>query len=90
MSNTIESLRSTLFDTLQDVKSGKMEIERAKAICEISQTIVNTAKVEIDYAHKTGAKVASQFIEAPRQQLTGMPPAVPGIAGQIEAATRSK
>lgn len=90
MSNTIESLRSALFETLQAVKSGSMDIDRAQAICEISQTIINTAKVEIDYAHKTGANVASQFIEAPRQQLTGTPPATPGIADQIEAANRSK
>lgn len=86
MRNTIETLRSTLFDTLQDVKSGKMEIDRAKAICEISQTIVNTAKVEIDYARHTGANVNSQFIEHQQPKLSGQPPARPGLASQIKAA----
>lgn len=63
MSNTINDLRTTLFDTLEQVKSGKMDPDRAKQICEIGQVIINSAKVEIDYAHKTGANVVSGFLE---------------------------
>lgn len=88
MSN-ITDLRSILFDTLQEVKSGKMEIDRAKAISELSQTIINTAKAEIDYAKATGADVSSGFIEHQRPRLaSNTSPAVPSLASQMEAAGR--
>ena len=46
MSNNISALRTTLFDTLQAVKSGEMDIDRARAVSDIAQTIINTAKAE--------------------------------------------
>ena len=55
MSNNISALRTTLFDTLQAVKSGEMDIDRARAVSDIAQTIINTAKAEIDYAKKPPA-----------------------------------
>ena len=76
MSNTINDLRTTLFDTLEQVKSGKMDPDRAKQICEIGQVIINSAKVEIDYAHKTGANVVSGFLEAIPEKY---PPGITGV-----------
>lgn len=48
--NDITSLRATLFQTLRDLgnKDKPMEIDRAKAINEVAQTIINSAKVEVD------------------------------------------
>ena len=48
--NQINHLRDHLFETLEALKDpdNPMELERAKAICEISQCIVNSAKVEVD------------------------------------------
>lgn len=44
-----------------------MEIERAKAISDVAQTIINSAKVEVDYMKQVGSKSASGFIpDAPR------------------------
>lgn len=87
--STITELRSVLFETLQSVKAGNMEIDRAKAISELSQTIINTAKAEIDYAKATGANVCSGFIEhQPAPRLVGQAPAVPSLASQMEAAGR--
>jgi len=68
---TINDLRSTLFDTLQAVKEGKMEIDRAKAVSDIAQTIINTAKAEIDYAKATGADIHSGLIETGQKLLPG-------------------
>lgn len=84
--NNINDLRSVLFETLQAVKNGNMEIDRAKAISDLSQTIINTAKAEIDYAKATGANVNSAFIEQPR--LIGTPPAPPSLVSQMAAAGR--
>ena len=89
--NTINDLRSALFETLQAVKTEKMDIDRAKSICDISQTIINTAKVEADFARATGAAVHSTFISAPATpRQTGQSPSLPSIATQIAAAGRSK
>lgn len=62
MSQNINDLRETLFDTLQSVKAGTIDLDRAKAISELSQNIINTAKVEIEYL-KAGGNVSSDFLE---------------------------
>lgn len=70
MSRTIDDLRTILFDTINQVRSGAMDIEKAKVISELSQVMVNSAKVEVDHAKVTGSK-GSGFLEAaePREKL---------------------
>lgn len=60
---TIEDLREALFDTINQVKSGAMDVEKAKVISELSQVLVNTAKAEVEHAKVTGSK-GSGFLEA--------------------------
>ena len=64
MCKNINHLRDTVFDALEQVKDGTMDVDRAKQICEIGQVIINSAKVEIEFAHKTGANVVSGFLES--------------------------
>jgi hypothetical protein len=54
--NTLGNLRSTLFETLDQLKKGdeKMPIDRAKAIVEVSDAIINTAKVELQFLKDVG------------------------------------
>jgi hypothetical protein len=58
--NTMNDLRNHLFaalESLGDPEEGKdleKEIARAKAICDVSQTIINGVKVELDYRELTG------------------------------------
>lgn len=88
---TIEDLRAALFETLQSVKGGQLEIDRAKAVGDLAQTIINTAMVEADYARATGADVRIGFITSPAaQRLTGAGPKIPSLASQMESAGRSK
>ena len=63
MKNKIEDLRNHLFVTIESLldKDEPMDIERAKAVAEVAQVIVNSAKVEVDFIAKTGA-VGSGFI----------------------------
>lgn len=64
MSNeTIADLRSHLFDTLKGLadKDKPMDIERARAVAEVAQTIINSAKVEVDHLKIVGGK-GSGFI----------------------------
>ena len=48
--NKISDLRDHLFETLEALKDSEkpMEIERARAISTVAQTIINTAKVELE------------------------------------------
>lgn len=54
--NDITTLRNILFETLGALRSkdNPMEIDRAKMINETAQTIINSAKVEVDFARATG------------------------------------
>lgn len=67
----IDDLRELLFSTIEGVKAGTLDVERAKMIGELSQVMVNSAKVEVQYAQATGQK-GSGFLEAPAQLPTGI------------------
>ena len=61
----ISDLRSALFDTLDALRDPDkpMEIERAKAVVEVAQAIINSAKVEVDFAKATGTRTGSGFLK---------------------------
>jgi hypothetical protein len=70
--NTIQELREILFETLRGVKDGTVSIERGKAVGELTQTIVNTAKIEVEFIKATKGKVkGSGFI--PEQDTPALP-----------------
>lgn len=59
MKNTGVDLRNHLFAALEGLSDQEkpMDIERAKAICDVAQVVINLAKVETEYARATGAQV---------------------------------
>ena len=56
MKNKISDLRDHLFATLESLRDEDkpMELDRAKAIAEVSQQIINSAKVECEFLEITG------------------------------------
>ena len=60
--NTAAYLRAFLFESLRDVKNGAIDKDQAKSIVEISQVIVNSAKVEIDAARHAVTSRETNFI----------------------------
>lgn len=64
MKNKIEDLRNHLFATLEALQDADkpMEIDRAKAIAEVAQVIVNSAKVEVEFLRATDSVRGSGFI----------------------------
>lgn len=59
MKNKINDLRNHLFEAIENLKDADpatidQEINRAKAITEVAQVIVNSAKVEVEYLRTTG------------------------------------
>ncbi|MGI4938752.1 MAG: hypothetical protein ACRYF5_18705 [Janthinobacterium lividum] len=73
MNNDISALRQHLFDTLAALKNkdNPMEIERAKAVSEVAQVIINSVKVEVEYAKVTGVK-STNFLEKSPDLPTGI------------------
>jgi hypothetical protein len=74
MKNKITDLRNHLFETLEALKDNDhpMEIERAKAISEVAQTIINSAKVEIQFMEAIDSAETTEFfagrIESPQTE----------------------
>ena len=54
MKNGIEDLRNHLFEAIELLKDGKMDTGTAKAITNASQTILNSAKIEVDFIRAMG------------------------------------
>jgi hypothetical protein len=50
----IDDLRETLFATLQAVKDGSMDTDKARQVNEVAKTIIETARVEVEYLRVTG------------------------------------
>lgn len=63
MKNKIEDLRNHLFATIENLMDEEkpMDIERAKAVSDVAQVIINSAKVEVDFINKTGI-VSTNFL----------------------------
>ena len=61
--NTITDLRDIMFKTLRGIQDGTVDVDKAKAINDTAQTIINSAKVEVDFMKVTGhANAATGFI----------------------------
>lgn len=61
--DTFKEMRSILFETLRGVKDGTIDAEKAKTVSSVSQTLINSAKVEIDYIKTIGNKKKSNLLE---------------------------
>lgn len=52
--NTIKALYGHLFDTLNDLKADKIKVEKANAIANVAQTIINAGKLECKFIDTVG------------------------------------
>jgi hypothetical protein len=79
MKNKITDLRNHLFETIEALKDAEkpMDIERAKAIADVAQVIVNSAKVEVDFLRMMDANTGTGFIEL-NEPAPGLPRLVKG------------
>lgn len=73
---TISDLRETLFATLEAVKTGALDLDKARAMNEVAKTIVDTARVEVDYL-RTAGEGESRFITGASEEA--MPNGITGI-----------
>lgn len=61
--NKLEDLRNHLFEAIELLKDGDLDVEKAKAIKGLGDTIVNSAKAEIHAANavKNNSRFNSEF-----------------------------
>lgn len=74
---TIEDLRAVLFETLQAVKAGTLDLDRARAVNELGRSITETAKVEVEYLRATGGGESTFISSAVGND--NLPPGITGI-----------
>lgn len=67
MQNKITDLRNHLFATLESLADSEnpMALDRAKAIADVAQTIINSAKVEVDAMAVTKKLTGTSFFQYP-------------------------
>lgn len=77
MSQDITALREHLFAALEGVKAGTLDLDKARAINEIGKTLVDTARIEVEYLKASGGG-ESQFIDT-AVGASNLPPGITGI-----------
>lgn len=74
---TMDDLRTALFATLEGVKNGTVAIDQARAVNEIGKTLIDSAKVEVDYLRVSGGGESSFIPTA--IGADNLPPGITGI-----------
>jgi hypothetical protein len=101
MPNTIDDLRSHLFETLAALKDKEtpMELDRARAVADVARVLVDSAKVEVEFLKVTGATRSTGFLpqdstppatskRAPGRLTPGEHALHEGVLGPLAAADK--
>ncbi len=75
MKNKIEDLRNHLFETLEALKDDEkpMDVDRARAVAEVANVIVESAKVEVSFLKTTGALQSTGFLPDGAEDIKPIP-----------------
>ena len=68
--NKVSDLRDHLFETLEALKDEEkpMDIDRAKAICNVADKLIDTARVEVKFMEVVDASEVPEFFAQQRTQ----------------------
>lgn len=74
-SKSLDDLRTHLFETLEGLKNKDkpLDIERAKAVCQVAGQIIETAKVEVAFVNAVGGKGSGFIPDTPTNPRPGLP-----------------
>lgn len=81
-SNSLAALRAHLFDAIKSVKAGTLDLDKARVVNDIGRTLVDSAKVEVDYLRTTGGQ-QSPFIESNGEEKPALTNGIVGITRHI-------
>jgi hypothetical protein len=79
----ISTLRRHMLDQLRALRTApkgedlSLEIRRAKAVSEVAQTLINAARVEVDYVNAVRGAAESSFLQEPDKEETARVPSNP-------------
>jgi hypothetical protein len=65
----IQDLRHHLFETIEMLKEKDIDIATAKAISEVAQVIINSAKVEVQFLKEMGSNRHTGFIQLENKEI---------------------
>jgi len=84
-----EGLRTRLFATLDAVIEGKVEKEQVEAVCHLSQEILKSARVDLEFEEKAMDRLRLQHkLELEKNQSIALLTNVIDEAIEIEEETR--
>jgi hypothetical protein len=66
MQNTLEDLRNILFETIENVKTGKVDVEKARMINDLAKTINDQAGLTIKAAETFGSVSGGDLFKSKR------------------------
>jgi hypothetical protein len=64
----IQDLRHHLFETIEMLKDKEIDIATAKAISNVAQVIVNSAKIEVQFIKATQSTQDTGFIQLEKKK----------------------
>lgn len=70
---TVIDMRDSLMEAIHLVKTGKLDVEKAKMMAELGQVLVNSAKVEVEQM-KIGGTAGTGFIPIPEGKIIAPEP----------------
>lgn len=59
---SLQQLRNLLLDIIPEIRNGKVEVNKANAICAATNSIINLTKLEVDYLGSQDENFKSDFI----------------------------
>ena len=62
---SLQQLRNLLLDIIPDIRDGKIEVNKANAICAATNSIINLTKLEIEYFENQDNEFTFDFIVEP-------------------------
>lgn len=83
MKNKIDDLRNHLFATLEALQddTNPMDLERARTVALVAQTVINSAKAEVDFINAIG-KPVQQGLMQPDDEMKPEPGSRPRLVGR--------
>ena len=90
--NKINDLRDHLFETLESLKDPDkpMDLERARAISQVAQNLINLAKVEVDLVRAVGGRApGGSFFNLPEEESRDLPKRLTEAKPVARAASHS-
>ena len=76
--NDLAALRAVLFDTLRGVRNGSTDLDQARAVNSLAQTLVDTGRLEVEYARAIGGEISSGFLPEPNSPAGQTQPGIKG------------